>query len=160
VVPEYHPDTRRRHAVYGWLQHYIPYTSSSLRAGYRLYKDDWDLLAHAFDLRVYQEAGRHVEVRLHYRYYTQNASSFYRVNNTKADAGDAMNRGYVTADPKMSAFHNHTFGFKLRVGLTWLTNTWLNVFRNAVFDGSLEYVVNTNRYGNGWLSQGGFVWPF
>lgn len=160
AAAEYHPDRRRRHAVYGWVQHYIPFTHSSLRAGYRVYKDDWDLLAHAFELRAYQELGSHVEVRLRYRYYTQGKAFFYKTNYTKEDAGAGMYRGFVTADPKMSAFHDQTFGFKLRVDLTWLTNTWLNALRTAVFDGSLEYIVNTNRYGNGWISQGGFIWPF
>ncbi|HKO94527.1 MAG TPA: DUF3570 domain-containing protein [Polyangiaceae bacterium] len=155
VAAESHPRERHRHAVYGWLQHYIPVIRGSLRAGYRLYKDDWDILAHAVEARAYQELGPYVEVRLRYRYYTQNASFFW--NNTKAEY---MEDGYVTADPKMTAFHDHTFGFKLRVALGFLQGTWLNGLHNAVFDGTLEYIVNTNRYGNGWVSQGGFIWPF
>jgi hypothetical protein len=160
AAAENHPDERRRHAVYGWLQHYIPQSYSSLRVGYRVYKDDWDILAHAFEARAYQELGRHVEIRLRYRYFTQRSSFFYRSSYTKADAGTEAMRGFVTADPKMTAFQDQTFGFKLRVDLTWLNRTWLHALRNAVFDGSLEYVVNTNRYGNGWISQAGFIWPF
>ena len=155
VEPETHPDERRRHAVYGWLQHYIPPTRSSLRAGYRLYKDDWDILAHIIEARWYQELGAYVEARLRYRYYTQSSSFFW--GNTKEEY---VASGYVTADPKMSAFHDHTFGFKLRLALGFVRNTWLNGLRNAVFDGTLEYIINTNRYGNGWVAQGGFIWPF
>jgi Protein of unknown function (DUF3570) len=155
VAPESHPDERHRHAVYAWLQHYIPSAGASLRAGYRLYKDDWDILAHALEARAYQELGSHVEMRLRYRYYTQSASFF--LNNTKAEY-DAT--GYVTADPKMTAFQDHTFGFKLRLALGFVQGTWLNGLRNAVFDGTLEYIINTNRYGNGWVSQAGFIWPF
>jgi hypothetical protein len=160
VVPEQHPRERKRHAVYGWLQHYIPYTHSSIRAGYRLYKDDWDILAHAAEARVYQELGSHVEVRLRYRYYSQRGAYFWhKAGNTRADYGADM-KGPVTADPKMSAFLDHTFGFKLRVALGFLRNTWLNALRDAVFDGTLEYMINTNRYGNAWISQAGFIWPF
>ena len=154
-VPETHPDERYRHAVYGWLQHYIKPTYSSVRAGYRLYKDDWDILAHAVETRLYQELGDYVEMRLRYRYYTQRASSFW--GNTRQQFLDT---GYATADPKMSAFHDHTFGFKLRVAMGFCRGTWLNAMRNVVIDGTLEYIINTNRYGNGWVSQGGLIWPF
>jgi hypothetical protein len=155
VAAESHPRERHRHAVYGWLQHYIPAIHGSLRAGYRIYKDDWDILAHAVEARAYQELGDYVEVRLRYRYFTQNASFFW--GNTKAEY---MEDHLVTADPKMSAFHDHTFGFKLRVALGFVQGTWLNALRKAVFDGTLEYIINTNRYGNGWVSQAGFIWPF
>ncbi|HEX6240925.1 MAG TPA: DUF3570 domain-containing protein [Polyangiales bacterium] len=154
-VPESHPDERYRHAVYGWLQHSIPPMHASLRAGYRLYKDDWEILAHAVEGRVYQELGPHVELRLRYRYYTQ-SSSFFWGN----DRAQYMQTGYASADPKMTAFHDHTFGFKLRLALGFLQGTWANAMRNVVIDGTLEYIINTNRYGNGWVSQGGLIWPF
>jgi hypothetical protein len=154
-VPETHPDQRYRHAVYGWLQHYITPMRASLRAGYRLYKDDWEILAHAVEGRLYQELGEYVEVRLRYRYYTQSAAAFW--GNTR---DQFMQTGYATADPKMSAFHDHTFGFKLRVALGFFRGTWLNAMRSVILDGTLEYIINTNRYGNGWVPQGGLIWPF
>jgi hypothetical protein len=154
IVPEKHPDLRVRQALYGWFAHYVPATRSSVRAGYRVYRDSWDVTAHAPELRLYQELGPHLELRLRYRYYTQTASSFWR------RGGNRSSDRYFTADPKMSPFLDHTMGGKLRLALGFLSHTPLHVFRAAVLDLSLEYMINTNRYGNAWISQGGMIWPF
>ena len=154
VAPEAHPDLRLRHALYGWFAHYVPATHTALRAGYRVYRDDWDITAHAPELRVYQELGPHFEVRLRYRYYTQSAASFWR------KGGNISSDPYRTADPKMSPFLDHTFGGKLRLALGFLSHTPLQALQRAVLDFTLEYMINTNRYGNAWISQGGMLVPF
>jgi hypothetical protein len=51
-------------------------------------------------------------------------------------------------------------GGKLRLALGFLSHTPLRVFRAALLDFSLEYMINTNRYGNAWISQAGVLWPF
>jgi hypothetical protein len=154
VVPEKHPRQRTRHAGYVWLSHFFAATRTAIRAGYRLYRDNWQLLAHAPDLRVHQELGPFVELRLRYRYYTQSASEFYR------KSGNLRSDEYVTADPKMSRFHDQTFGLKLRLSLDFLAFTALDVLRTAALDWNVEYVFNTNRYGNGVIAQGGLAWSF
>jgi hypothetical protein len=152
--PEHHPSQRLRHAVYGWLSHYVPATSSSLRLGYRLYHDDWNITAHAPEVRLYQEMGPYLELRLRYRYFVQGSSYFWR------QGGNLRTDPYYTADPKMSPFTDQTFGFRLRLALSFLSRTPFHFFRTAVLDGSLEYMINTSRYGNGWISQAGLIWPF
>lgn len=153
-APERHPRERVRHAGYVWLSHFFVATRSALRAGYRVYRDDWGLLAHAPDVRFHQEFGPHLELRLRYRYYTQGPSDFYR------PGGNLRSDLYITADPKMSRFHTQTFGFKLRLALDFLSFTAFDVLRTAVLDWSVEYVLNTNRYGNGVIAQGGLAWFF
>ncbi len=151
---EHHPDSRTRHAGYLWLAHFFPQARLTLRAGYRLYYDSWDILAHAPDVRIHQEIGPHVELRLRYRYYTQGHSFFYR------KGGNLRMDEYITADPKMSAFHDQTLGLKLRVALDFLAFTALDPLNTAVLDWGVEYIFNTNRYGNGVVAQGGLSWSF
>ncbi len=154
AADEAHPRVRNRHAYYAWLAQYIMDSRSTVRVGYRLYKDNWDLLAHAPEIRFHQEIGRHAELRLRYRYYTQNSSFFWRKDgNLRADK-------YRTADPKMSAFHNQTLGMKMRLALAFLAFTPLDFARLAVLDFGVEYIFNTNRFGKGVIGQGGLTWPF
>jgi hypothetical protein len=152
--PEHHPNTRSRNAYYVWLAHYFLKTRSALRVGYRFYNDDWKILAHTPEVRVHQEMGKFVEVRLRYRYYTQDKAYFYR------KGGNLRRDRYISADPKMSAFHNQTVGLKLRVSLEFLSFTALDALHGAVLDFGMEYVFNTNRFGDGVIGQGGFTWPF
>lgn len=154
-VPERHPDQRVRHAAYLWLAHFIPKTRSAVRAGYRVYRDSWEILAHTFDARFHQEIGPYVELRLRYRYYTQSSSEFFRVG------GNLRDDPYATADPKMSQFRDQTLGLKMRLALDFLAFTALDVLRTAVLDWSVDYIFeNTNRYGRGVVAQGGIGWTF
>lgn len=157
---ETHPEQRTRHAPYVWLSHFFSKTRTAIRAGYRLYRDNWEVLAHAPDVRLHQEVGPYVELRLRYRYFTQSASYFWQSAGTAVDSDR-----YVTADPKMNASHDHTFGFKVRVALEFLSFTQLNLLHAAVVDWSLEYVTsnnpyNNNKYYDGFIAQGGVLWPF
>lgn len=153
-APENHPDLRVREAVYAWFSQYVRRTRSALKLGYRLYRDSWDILAHAPEARVYQQFGPHAEIRLRYRYYTQNHAFFYR------SGGNLREDVFVTADPKMSAFQTQTLGVKLRVELGFLAFTALDPLHTAVLDFGVEYVFNTNRFGDGLIGQGGFGWAF
>jgi hypothetical protein len=152
--PEHHPDSRQRNAYYAWLAHYFLKTRSAIRMGYRFYHDSWDIQSHTPEVRFHQELGSFVEMRLRYRYYTQNSSFFFR------EGGNLRKDEYITADPKMSAFHDQTVGIKLRIALEFLSFTALDALHTSVLDFGMEYVFNTNRYGNGVIGQGGFVWPF
>ena len=152
--PEEHPEERLRQAYYVWLAQYITRTRSALRVGYRYYQDSWRIFAHAPEVRVHQEIGRHAELRLRYRYYTQDSSFFWR------KGGNLRKDRYATADPKMSPFHNQTIGMKLRVELSFLAFTALSFAEQAVLDFGIEYVFNTNRFGNGVIGQGGLSWAF
>ncbi len=154
VGPENHPERRLRQGYYTWFSHYLKKTHSALRLGYRLYRDSWDILAHVPEVRLHQELGEHAEVRLRYRYYTQSAAYFQR------SEGYSKNDRYITNDPKMTAFRDQTLGVRLRLDLGFLAFTPLDFFHTAVLDFGVEYIFNTNRYGNGLVGQGGMSWAF
>jgi hypothetical protein len=150
---EDHPHERLRHAVYANAAYYVAATHSALRASYRLYKDNWDILGHAAELRLHQELGELMELRLRYRFYTQRSAYFYRPGrNLRSDR-------YITADPKMSAFHDQTAGLQMRVALSFFELSALSLLAPASLDFSFDYIFNTNRYGNGLMAQAGLVWP-
>lgn len=153
-APEKHPRERTRHAGYVWYSQFFPKTRSAIRGGYRLYRDDWKILAHALDGRFHQEFGPYVETRLRYRYYRQSSSYFYR------PGGNLRSDIYITDDPKMTNFHTQTFGLRLRFSLDFLAFTALDFLSTALLDWSVEYIYNTNRYGNGVVAQGGLGWTF
>jgi hypothetical protein len=152
---ETHPEQRTRHAPYVWLSHFALSTRTAFRFGYRLYRDNWDVTAHTPDFRIHQELGSYVELRLRYRYFRQSESYF----------NGEMDGPYITADPKMVKFHDHSLGLKTRVALEFLAFTPLRALQTAVVDWSFEYVFSSNPYNNndyydGFLAQGGVLWPF
>ncbi len=152
--PEEHPESRGRQAYYLWVAQYLTATRSAVRVGYRYYQDTWKIHAHAPEVRLHQEIGRYAELRLRYRYYAQDSAFFWR------KGGNLRKDRYATADPKMSIFHDQTVGMKLRVELSFLSFTTLQFAQTAVLDFGVEYVFNTNRFGNGVIGQGGLSWPF
>jgi hypothetical protein len=153
--PENHPAVRTRNAYYLWLAQYVTPARLALRVGYRFYRDSWQITAHTPEVRLHQELGDYVEFRIRYRYYTQTSSSFWR------KGGNLRNDRYLTADPKMSPFHDQTLGGKLRISLDFLSFTSLDFAHRAVVDFGVDYIFqNSNRFGKGVIGQGGFTWPF
>lgn len=153
--PEVHPTERARHAIYGRFAWYLPATHTSLHALYRAYLDDWRIAAINPELRVYQELTHEFQLRLRYRYYAQTAAFFYKPQTDYLGA-DAL----VTADPKMSAFENHTIGAQLVLSLSFLQGSFLDFATQGTLEFSFDYIFNTNRYGNGVISQVGLRVPF
>ncbi|MET0283028.1 MAG: DUF3570 domain-containing protein [Polyangiales bacterium] len=162
-APEHHPDQRTRNAGYLWYAHFFEPTRSAIRLGYRYYRDNWDIDAHAIDTRFHQELGQHFEVRLRYRYYTQSKSYFFKAGGYVAPdtvAGTPGDR-YISDDPKMTAFHDHTVGLKMRLSLDFLSFTKFDFLDTAVLDWGVEYMRITNRYGPyAVVAQGGLGWSF
>ncbi|HEX5657951.1 MAG TPA: DUF3570 domain-containing protein [Polyangiales bacterium] len=160
---EHHPDQRTRSAPYVWFSHFFERTRDAIRINYRFYRDDWDITAHAIDTRFHQEIGDDLELRLRYRYYNQSDSFFNKTGGYTAPdtvAGTPGDR-YITADPKMTAFHDHTFGVKVRLALDFLSFTKLDFLHTAVVDWTIEYMRITNRYGPiAVVAQGGIGWSF
>ncbi|MFM2417758.1 MAG: hypothetical protein RL385_2481 [Pseudomonadota bacterium] len=153
--PENHPRSRARHALYAQAAHFFAGTRTAIRAGYRIYKDSWDILAHATELRIHQELSQAHELRLRYRYYRQSSAYFYRAGrNVRTDE-------YITADPKMRPFHDHTIGGQVRLGLTALELSALSRLATASLDFSFDYIFSSNPgYRRGLMAQAGMVWPF
>ncbi|MFW6050616.1 MAG: DUF3570 domain-containing protein [Myxococcota bacterium] len=152
---ENHPDERFRHTVTGRLAYYIRATGTAIHAIYRTYLDSWDIAALTPEGRVYQELGRHFVLRLRYRHYTQTRSFFARAPSEYGSEDE-----YITADPKMTRFHNHLVGAQVLLQLGFLEDTFLHFADEATLDLSFERIWNTNRFGNGVIAQAGFRLPF
>ena len=154
--PENHPETRQRHTLMGHLAHFVRPTRTGLHLFYRAYVDDWGVGAVTPEARIYQEISRFAQARVRYRYYRQTRSFFYQgqydIDTTPDD--------YVTADPKMSAFHSHLLGFQVALRLAFLADTPLDAFRQAWLQTSFEYLWQTSRFGNAVIAQAGIRVPF
>jgi hypothetical protein len=130
-------------------------THTSLQALYRAYLDDWRIGAINPEVRIYQELTHEFQLRLRYRYYVQTASFFFR-----QPADYTGLEPYVTSDPKMTAFESHTIGAQLILSLSFLEGSFLDFATQGTLDFSFDYIFNTNRYGNGVISQVGLRVPF
>src|SRR5690606_14871959 len=137
--PEHHPETRRRHTVATRLAMLFPDLGAALHLHVRLYRDDWALLAATPEARAYQKLGDHAPLRLRYRYYKQGSAFFHR-----ADGAYLLTDPYVTADPKMAAFHSHLLGAQVKVFFGFLEDTRLARLRNAALDLGFEYLFTTS----------------
>lgn len=151
---EQHPDARWRHTFYGRLAYYVEPSRSALHLAMRSYVDSWGIVGWNPELRVYQELGNWVQLRLRYRYYVQSAASFY-----EPAADYASDATYVTADPKMSRFHNHIGGLQVLWSLGFLHASWLRWLKPASIDANFDHIWNTNRFGNGVVAQLGLRLP-
>lgn len=151
--PEEHPDQRTRHSLYGRFAWYIPESRSAIHLMYRFYIDDWDLAGSTPEVRLYQEVGDLVTLRLRYRFYGQSDSYFWQPMYDRDDI-------FVTADPKMSRFHSHLFGLHSRLSLRFLEGSWLEFLAQGEFWMSFEYWFQTSRFGNGVIAQSAIAIPF
>lgn len=153
---ENHPRERIRHAIYARLAWYLPATRTSLQALYRAYIDSWDVAALTPEARIYQEITDLAQLRLRYRFYSQTRAYFYQPDNSNYAADDA----FVTADPKMSAFHSHLVGLQLTLGLDFLDGSSLGFARGGALDFGVDYLWQTSRFGNAVIAQMGLRVPF
>lgn len=155
VRPEDHPDQRTRNSLYGRLALYSAPTGTAFHALYRMYFDEWNVAAITPELRVYQELGELITLRLRYRFYSQTRSFFYSTPDMYS-----VENAFVTADPKMSRFESHLFGVHARVMLGFLERTPLDFLEDAEFWMSVDYWFQTSRFGDGIIAQGALSVPF
>jgi len=153
--PEQHPELRLRHTLHGRLAMYARPMRAAFHLLFRGYVDSWDVRAVSPEVRWYQELGSFAHLRTRYRYYEQSAS-FFGEDLTAYGESDT----FVTADPKMTAFHSHLLGIQVRLAASFLDNTSLHWFHRASLNFGFEYIWNTNRYGNGVISQASVELPF
>jgi hypothetical protein len=139
--PELLPDRRSRHALVGRASQFLPW-NGALRLYYRLYADDWSLVAHSIEGQLAQRLSPEIYVAALYRFHTQDGVSFF----TTLAAPSAPLR---TADSDLAPLGSHTVGgrivadvplrgeartlhFELAYERYWRTNDlWMNVFTCA-----------------------------
>ncbi len=106
------PHQRSRHGIQGRIAQHLPFSRTTLRAGYRYYFDDFDLVSHTADFELHQYLGPRFIARGSYRYYTQTAVDFF----TTSYGGNRLSSEPRTADSDLAAFHANEVGLKL----SWL----------------------------------------
>lgn len=155
VVPERHPDDRVRQAVAVSLRRYLPRTGTALIGAYRLYRDDWGIVAHTPELRFVQEAGDTVEFGAGYRLHLQGPADFWRESYAMLEPGDQT---YLTDDGKLADGTTHQLTAKLSV--TGATFEWEDRWADVRFDFLLSYYLQDNRYfGNAGIAHAAVTFP-
>lgn len=109
-VGDLFPHTRMRHAFVGRLAQAIPDSRTFFNAQYRLYVDDFGVIAHTPEASVTQYLGDDFSMRLSYRFHTQNAARFWT---------SLLPAGYDfqlprTSDSDLAALSAHEIGGVLR----------------------------------------------
>jgi hypothetical protein len=111
-VPERYPRTRESHALAFRTLKYLQ-SGKSLRAEYRRFWDTWDISADTLALGFNKYLGRRWLMELRYRYYTQDAASFY------SDDFPAE-QNFMARDKELSTFTSNSIGGKF--SYTFLQN--------------------------------------
>lgn len=155
LSPERHPASRSRHAFSGRLAYFFEPTRTALHLMLRSYVDDWRLAAINPEVRLYQELGDSVTLRLRYRYYEQTRAFFWR-----SPEDFTVEDAFVTTDPKMSAFVTHAVGLRVLVALDFLAETPLAFLAQGYFDLSADYLMQGSRFGDAVLAQSSLRVPF
>lgn len=102
VLPENEPPERSRLAAAFAVKQYFGVFVAHV--DYRFYWDTFQLLSHTVDARLILDLGP-VNVRLRYRFYSQNAAYFYRSRYDRLQL-------YLSSDRELSPFTSHLFGIK------------------------------------------------
>ncbi|HEY7956021.1 MAG TPA: DUF3570 domain-containing protein [Polyangia bacterium] len=106
------PSLRHRHAFVGRLAQALPW-HGAIHGFYRFYVDNWGILAHSFEVALYQRFSSFGYVRLNYRVHHQTAPYFW----TPSAAANAQ---YRSADSDLADFTAQTLGALVAVDLRFV----------------------------------------
>lgn len=114
---ENRPSERARRIWFFNVKRFFDNIGGSLDFDYRYFSDNWSVESNTFDLEWYQKIGENLIIRPKYRYYSQNAASFYILDLTGTPidprdsiAGVAPN---YSSDYRLAKFDSHTYGVKV-----------------------------------------------
>jgi hypothetical protein len=103
--PELLPGGRVRHALVGRASQFLPW-NGALRIYYRLYGDDWGILAHSIEGQLMQRLTPTLYVGGLYRFHTQTGASFF---TTLAPVDTPLR----VADSDLAPLDSHTVGGRI-----------------------------------------------
>lgn len=146
---ENHPRSRHRFSISAWARYLFEPTFTTVRGTYRIYFDDWALLAHSVDLELTQRLSRHFDLAPRFRIHTQDGVYFTELQD-----------GFVTADPKLMNFASRLYQLTLRWNMWALEDSFLELFAPASTQFSYGYLDQDNAYGPAHIAQLGWFWPF
>jgi hypothetical protein len=100
--PEILPRYRMRHALVGRVAQFLPW-NGVIKTAYRLYGDDWGIVAHSLETQLLQRFFSFFYAGLTYRVHRQQGARFF----TTLGLDDGRER---TADSDLATFTAQTFG--------------------------------------------------
>ena len=116
VWPERRPGHRFRQIGFVSLQHYVDKLSGAIEVTYRFYHDDFQVTGHTASAQWNQKLGKHLTLSPLFRFYTQNAASFYGTHFPGAPSDPSspipMPKNY-SSDYRLSALVSYTYGVSL-----------------------------------------------
>ena len=96
------PNERLRHALSASLLQWLPW-QGALKLRYRLYRDDWQVVAHSVDADLRQRVAPWLVLGASFRYHHQTAVSFFTTRATPAAV-------HATADSDLAALWTQSLG--------------------------------------------------
>ncbi len=116
------PETRKQAAALARWNHHFEGDGSTLRSGYRYYRDSYGIKAHTFQFDWAKPLGDDLMVTPLVRYYSQNAARFYVAPELDASGQiiipTVAPSGLISGDQRLSAFGAVTIGLKADYKLT------------------------------------------
>ncbi|WP_341886889.1 DUF3570 domain-containing protein [Variovorax sp. YR752] len=122
---DHRPDTRKQAAALLRWNHHFSGLGSTLRSGYRYYRDSFNIRAHTADLAWVQPITPIFSLTPSVRYYSQSAARFYYdpVSDVVLYPGPVGTPTYSSPDQRLSAFGAITVGLKAELQLgRWATD--------------------------------------
>jgi hypothetical protein len=124
LAAQVYPDTRTSTAVEGRLKYYLPYRASATVV-YRYFRDTWAIVGNTLEFDYTQPFRNRWILEGRFRYYKQNAASFY--SDLFPYAGS---QNYEARDKDLAASENFTVG--LKATYAWLPDGWKMFKRSTV----------------------------
>jgi len=118
------PDTRNEFAWLNRYRHHFSAFNGTMHLDYRLYRDDWSVLSHTFDVAYYQTLPWGIEIIPSARYYSQSQASFYEPVYSAPKTN-----GNYSSDYRLSPYG--AFAYRLKAqwsfedpwwGIDWVTS--------------------------------------
>ena len=106
---EQYPNTRTSHALGIKALYYLPYRAA-IHGEIRGYTDTWGINGFIGEIGYIHPLGKAWTLEASYRYYTQNAASFYSDLYPRKDA-----QNYLARDKELSTYYDHSFS----LGASW-----------------------------------------
>jgi hypothetical protein len=103
----------REHFQWAWLTQYVRHfeklNNSALHVDYRYGRDDWNIESHTMELSWHQPIMAGWQVIPRFRYYSQDAASFYQA----VFSGSMSDYNFYSSDYRLAGFGAMSAGLKL-----------------------------------------------
>ncbi len=155
IVANFHdsrPESRLRTTAYAQIVHELDGSKNTLRASYRLYRDDWGVGSHTGVFRYRHQLTSKQYLEPHVRVYWQNEADFYQ---RKLDVDEGLNpvlpdSGFASSDYRLDSMRSVTVGMKYGLSLSRQTQLRFRAeyldqsFSTADYDSNSAVILQTS----------------